>query len=54
MKLFGTVLLTLVVLTGPARLASSETKAAPGFDSLKSLVGEWRGKDGEGDRKSVV
>ncbi|MGH7409651.1 MAG: hypothetical protein ACREJ6_01110 [Candidatus Methylomirabilis sp.] len=48
MKLFGTVVLTLVVLTGPARLASSETKAAPGFDRLKSLVGEWRGKDGGG------
>ncbi len=48
MKRFGIVLLTLVALTGLARLASSETNAAPGFDRLKSLVGEWRGKDGEG------
>jgi len=48
MKRFGTVLLTLVVLSGLPRLASSETKAGPGFEQLKSLVGEWRGKDGEG------
>jgi hypothetical protein len=25
-----------------------ETKGAPGFDTLKSLVGEWRGKDSDG------
>ena len=48
MKRFGIVLLTLVVLTGLPRLALSQTKAAPGFEKLKSLVGEWRGKDGEG------
>jgi hypothetical protein len=48
MKRFGAFLLTLVVITGLPRLASSETKAAPGFEKLKSLVGEWRGRDGEG------
>lgn len=48
MKRFGTVLLTLVVLSGLPRLASSEAKSGPGFEKLKSLVGEWRGKDGEG------
>jgi len=48
MKRFGTFLLTLVVLAGLPRLASSETKAGPGFEKLKSLVGEWRGRDGEG------
>lgn len=48
MKRMGIVLLTLVALAGPARFASSETKAAPEFERLKSLVGEWRGKDGEG------
>ena len=48
MKRMGIVLLALVALAGPARLASSETKGAPGFDKLKSLLGEWRGKDGEG------
>ena len=48
MKRFGSFLLTLVVLSGLPRLASSETKAAPGFEKLKSLVGEWRGRDGEG------
>jgi len=48
MKRFGTVLLTLVMLSGLPRLASSETKAGPGFEQLRSLVGEWRGKDGEG------
>ena len=48
MKRFGAFLLTLVVITGLPRLVSSQTKAAPGFEKLKSLVGEWRGKDGEG------
>jgi len=48
MKRFGTFLLTLVVITGLPRLVSSETKTAPGFEKLKSLVGEWRGRDGEG------
>ena len=48
MKRFGSFLLTLVVLSGLPRLASSEAKSAPGFEKLKSLVGEWRGKDGEG------
>jgi hypothetical protein len=38
----------LVVLSGLPGPASSETKAAPGFEKLKSLVGEWRGKDGKG------
>jgi len=48
MKRFGSFLLTLVVLSGLPRLASSETKAGPGFEQLRSLVGEWRGRDGEG------
>jgi hypothetical protein len=48
MKQFGIFLLALVVLSGLPGPASSETKAAPGFEKLKSLVGEWRGKDGEG------
>jgi hypothetical protein len=48
MKRFGAFLLTLVVITGLPRLVSSQTKFAPGFEKLKSLVGEWRGKDGEG------
>ena len=48
MKRFGIFLLALVVLSGLPGPASSETKAAPGFEKLKSLVGEWRGKDGEG------
>jgi len=48
MKRFGVVLLTLVVLISLPPLASSETKAAAGFDRLKSLVGEWQGKDSEG------
>ena len=48
MKRFGSFLLTLVVLSGLPRLASSEAKSAPGFEKLKSLVGEWRGNDGEG------
>ena len=48
MKRFVAFLLTLVVITGLPRLVSSQTKAAPGFEKLKSLVGEWRGKDGEG------
>ena len=48
MKRFGTFLVALVVLTGLPGPASSETKAAPGFEKLKSLVGEWRGRDGEG------
>ena len=54
MKRFGTVLLTLVVLSGLPGLASSETNAAPGFERLKSLVGEWRGKDGEGKLVEVA
>jgi len=48
MKRFGILLLGLVVLSGLPELASSETKAAPGFEKLKSLVGEWRGRGGEG------
>jgi len=48
MKRFGTFLVALAVLAGSPRLASSQTKAAPGFEKLKSLVGEWRGRDGEG------
>jgi len=48
MKRFGTFLVALVVLTGLPGPASSETKAGPGFEQLRSLVGEWRGKDGEG------
>jgi hypothetical protein len=48
MKRFGTVLLALVVLAGLPRLASSQGKSVPGFEQLKSLVGEWRGRDGEG------
>ena len=48
MKRFGAFLLTLVVITGLPRLVSSQTKAAPGFEKLKSLAGEWRGRDGEG------
>jgi len=48
MKRFGIFLLALVVLSGLPGPASSETKAAPGFEKLKSLVGEWRGRGGEG------
>ena len=48
MKRFGIFLLALVVVSGLPVPASSETKAAPGFEKLKSLVGEWRGRDGEG------
>ena len=48
MKRFGIFLLALVVLSGLPGPASSETKAAPGFERLKSLVGEWRGRGGEG------
>jgi len=48
MKRFGIFLLALVVLSGLPGPDSSETKAAPGFEKLKSLVGEWRGNDGEG------
>ena len=48
MKRFGTFLVALVVLSGLPGPASSEAKSAPGFEKLKSLVGEWRGKDGEG------
>jgi len=48
MKRFGSFLLTLVVLGGLPRLVSSRTTAAPGFERLKSLVGGWRGRGGEG------
>ena len=48
MKRFGVFLLTLIVITSPPRLVFSETNSAPGFEKLKSLVGEWRGKGGEG------
>jgi len=54
MKRFGTFLLTLVVITGLPRLVSSETKTAPGFERLKSLVGEWRGRGGEGKLVEVA
>jgi hypothetical protein len=54
MKHVATFLLVVAVLAGLAPLVrsetyvSSETKDAPGFDRMKSLVGEWRGKDSDG------
>ena len=54
MKRFGTFLVALAVLAGSPRLASSETKAGPGFEQLRSLVGEWRGRDGEGKTFEVA
>ncbi len=54
MKRLATFLFAFTIAVGLApgvwsqRYESSETKGAPGFDKLKSLVGEWRGKDSEG------
>ena len=54
MKQLGTMLLPLVLLAMPPQLALSETKAPQGIARLKSLVGEWRGKDVEGRAVQVT
>jgi hypothetical protein len=35
-------------LASVASYVASDAKQAPGFEKLKALVGEWRGKDGDG------
>ena len=54
MNRVATVLIVLAIAVGLATYVPSEsydwpeTTQAPGFERLKSLVGEWRGKDGDG------
>lgn len=48
MKRFAVFLLTLAALVWIATPASAQGKAAPGFEKLKSLVGEWQGKTSDG------
>ncbi len=54
MKRLAAILFALTIAVGSVSqvwsdsYAPSETKDAPGFDRLKTLVGEWRGKDSDG------
>lgn len=53
MKRFAVLLLTLAALVWIATPALAQSKAAPGFEKLKSLVGEWQGKKADGQTVNV-
>jgi hypothetical protein len=48
MKRFISILLSLAVIALAANTVLAQSKAAPGFEKLKSLVGEWQGESPEG------
>ncbi|MCI0490515.1 MAG: hypothetical protein L0229_28310 [Blastocatellia bacterium] len=44
MKLYVSVLLSLLLITVAVHTVSAQSQAAAGFEKLKSLEGEWQGK----------
>lgn len=52
MKRFVSILLSLAIIALAANVVSAQSKAAPGFEKLKSLAGEWQGQAPDG--KAVI
>ncbi len=51
MKRSFPILLSLIVLL--AASAQAQSKAAPAFDKLKAMAGEWQGKASDGSERTV-
>ncbi|MBI4161745.1 MAG: hypothetical protein HY509_04780 [Acidobacteria bacterium] len=49
MQGFASMILGLAVMLGSANSASAGSRAASAFERLKSLAGEWHGRDPEGN-----
>ena len=54
MKRYILFLPALVVVILASNAIWAQNKAAAGFDQLKSLAGEWRGKDQDGNQLEVI
>ncbi len=54
MKRYGSILLALVAIILLTGKVQAQSKAAPAFDKLKSLAGEWQGKGSDGLERNVT
>ncbi len=53
MKRFLLLMLAVIVITLTSHSVLAQSKATPGFERLKSLVGEWQGKGPDGQQVNV-